>query len=684
MDLRSSARRPRRIRRSTGPRWRSRRPHDQPRAGPRRSRRRRRARGPAHAARRRSPGSSASSPTRWLAAFPRRGAGVAVAAPVARGGPRLLGLGELEALRDDARRPARRRPRRARRARRARRRRRARCSSGCCSTRAATASCASPTPSSASGGCGVWQVRPRLGLIGMLMGWWQVKLSSGCPLAGLSSPWVGARRKRRRRSRKRAAPAARRGASGAPAPRAAPSHHARADGGGARRRRGRRSRSSSCPSCWLSCCIVLGFVAGGARRGVLLGGGFALVSARRRSSSRSASTSPAFARTRPCSPARRAVAVDVPLCAAHAACRRSCCSSPSAVAFAVAFPLLRPAFRRRCGRPRVPGLSADRARRRDARRMTEPGIHRRGACACWACTTSRAICADLERTTAFYRDVLGLALVREGVNDDDPDARHFWFGDADGQRRARSCRSWSTPSMEEARSGAGSTHHFALRRRLRRGARRLARLPALARRRVHRRLRPRRRCARSTCATPTATSSRSRRRRAEARRAAPPRRRLADVSGHRGEERGSASAPELAAPARAAARASSAASARRWRSVIEPTVLFSDIGMHCRNLRHRVCPSAAGSSGDRRPSCSPPPTAGRASRRPTSISPMRDAALELRASQPDLVGALRACMCCGPGASSLRVHRPPCRPSSEGRPLVVCACVAQAAAGGPP
>jgi hypothetical protein len=32
-------------------------------------------------------------------------------------------------------------------------------------------------------GCGVWHVRPRLGLIGMLTGWWQVKLSSGCPLA---------------------------------------------------------------------------------------------------------------------------------------------------------------------------------------------------------------------------------------------------------------------------------------------------------------------------------------------------------------------------------------------------------------------------------------------------------------------------------------------------------------------
>ena len=33
------------------------------------------------------------------------------------------------------------------------------------------------------GGCGAYQVRPRLGLIGMLCGWWHVKLSSGCPLA---------------------------------------------------------------------------------------------------------------------------------------------------------------------------------------------------------------------------------------------------------------------------------------------------------------------------------------------------------------------------------------------------------------------------------------------------------------------------------------------------------------------
>ena len=38
------------------------------------------------------------------------------------------------------------------------------------------------------GGCGVWEVRPRLGLIGMLAGWWQVKLSSGCPLPRGSRP----------------------------------------------------------------------------------------------------------------------------------------------------------------------------------------------------------------------------------------------------------------------------------------------------------------------------------------------------------------------------------------------------------------------------------------------------------------------------------------------------------------
>jgi hypothetical protein len=33
-------------------------------------------------------------------------------------------------------------------------------------------------------GCKNWHVRPRLGLIGMLAGWWHVKISSGCPRPG--------------------------------------------------------------------------------------------------------------------------------------------------------------------------------------------------------------------------------------------------------------------------------------------------------------------------------------------------------------------------------------------------------------------------------------------------------------------------------------------------------------------
>jgi hypothetical protein len=33
-------------------------------------------------------------------------------------------------------------------------------------------------------GCTVYHVRPRLGPLGLLMDWWRVKISSGCPLPG--------------------------------------------------------------------------------------------------------------------------------------------------------------------------------------------------------------------------------------------------------------------------------------------------------------------------------------------------------------------------------------------------------------------------------------------------------------------------------------------------------------------
>jgi catechol 2,3-dioxygenase-like lactoylglutathione lyase family enzyme len=71
------------------------------------------------------------------------------------------------------------------------------------------------------------------------------------------------------------------------------------------------------------------------------------------------------------------------------------------------------------------------------------------------------ICADLERTVAFYRDVLGLALVREGANDDDPDARHFWFGDAAGTPGTL-VSFLEYPQLPDGTVGKGSTHHLAL------------------------------------------------------------------------------------------------------------------------------------------------------------------------------------------------------------------------------
>src|SRR4051812_11304140 len=120
-----------------------------------------------------------------LSAFP---FGAVAAAPVAAprrsptAGARLLALGELEALRDDlaerlaaaqarlgalGRDQERARERLERMLREPRRHKFARVANA----------------ELGEGGCGVWQVRPRLGLVGMLAGWWEVKLSSGCPLA---------------------------------------------------------------------------------------------------------------------------------------------------------------------------------------------------------------------------------------------------------------------------------------------------------------------------------------------------------------------------------------------------------------------------------------------------------------------------------------------------------------------
>jgi catechol 2,3-dioxygenase-like lactoylglutathione lyase family enzyme len=70
------------------------------------------------------------------------------------------------------------------------------------------------------------------------------------------------------------------------------------------------------------------------------------------------------------------------------------------------------------------------------------------------------ICASLDRSVAFYRDVLGLRLVKQTVNHDDRGARHFYFGDEMGHPgTVITCMEY--PQMEEGTVGRGSTHHFA-------------------------------------------------------------------------------------------------------------------------------------------------------------------------------------------------------------------------------
>jgi glyoxylase I family protein len=70
------------------------------------------------------------------------------------------------------------------------------------------------------------------------------------------------------------------------------------------------------------------------------------------------------------------------------------------------------------------------------------------------------ICRDLARTTSFYRDLLGLALVSETTNDDDPNSRHFYFGDPQGTPGTL-VSFLEYPSLPQGVVGAGATHHVA-------------------------------------------------------------------------------------------------------------------------------------------------------------------------------------------------------------------------------
>jgi glyoxylase I family protein len=69
--------------------------------------------------------------------------------------------------------------------------------------------------------------------------------------------------------------------------------------------------------------------------------------------------------------------------------------------------------------------------------------------------------ADVERSMAFYRNVLGMRLVKQTVNEDDAGARHLIFGDEEGKPGTLiTCLEY--PDLDEGTVGRGSTHHFAL------------------------------------------------------------------------------------------------------------------------------------------------------------------------------------------------------------------------------
>ena len=71
------------------------------------------------------------------------------------------------------------------------------------------------------------------------------------------------------------------------------------------------------------------------------------------------------------------------------------------------------------------------------------------------------ICRDVERSLGFYRNLLGMRVVKQTLNADDRGARHLFFGDEEG-RPGTLITCLEYPQLEEGRVGAGATHHFAL------------------------------------------------------------------------------------------------------------------------------------------------------------------------------------------------------------------------------
>ena len=71
------------------------------------------------------------------------------------------------------------------------------------------------------------------------------------------------------------------------------------------------------------------------------------------------------------------------------------------------------------------------------------------------------VSADAARTVAFYRDVLGVGLVKRTVNFDDPGAYHLYFGDPTGSPGTL-LTFFEWPHAGRGRWGIGGVHHLAL------------------------------------------------------------------------------------------------------------------------------------------------------------------------------------------------------------------------------
>lgn len=71
------------------------------------------------------------------------------------------------------------------------------------------------------------------------------------------------------------------------------------------------------------------------------------------------------------------------------------------------------------------------------------------------------VTADAQRTVDFYTRILGLRLIKQTVNFDDPGSYHLYFGNEQG-RPGSVVTFFEWPNALKGHPGIGGTHHFAL------------------------------------------------------------------------------------------------------------------------------------------------------------------------------------------------------------------------------